>query len=292
MTINVETQNIGMTAIQNARELGGYPTSDGRTVKRGVLLRTAKPSAGNEADFKRLTEVYHLAKMIDLRSEQEINGSPELAVFTHTTEPDPDPVLDGVENIHLPILDLDAMMRSNAELLNDEESMKDLDIVKMLSISIKAGFINDELYFGFLDEEKGRNGYSRMFRELLSLGEGEAVLFHCTQGKDRTGVAAMLILSALGVDEDVIIRDYLLTNDFNSERIEKERMMLIATGKVPEDQIDTFLMAMDRVNEKTMTNVIAHLKERCGSVVDYIKNKLGVTDSELEALRDKFLTEG
>ena len=285
-------QSIGLVGIQNARELGGSPASDGRRVRRGVLLRSAKPSTGTPEDFRRLTEVYHLSKVIDLRSDQELNGSPELAPFTHTTEPDPDPVIGTAENIHIPILDLEAMMEQNAAAFEaDASGAAQMDIIKILEMSIKAGFISDELYFGFLDNNMGKEGYSRLFRELLNLEEGTSLLFHCTQGKDRTGVAAMLILSALCVPEDIIVSDYLLTNELNRERIIRERQMLEMSGKVPAGQLDTYLMAMDKVNEKTMTNVIAHIRERCGSVEGYIINELGITQSELNVLRGKYLTE-
>ncbi len=282
--------SIGLSGVQNARELGGYRSEDGRVVKGGVLLRTARLSTGTEEDLKRLKEVYHLAKIIDLRSDEEIYGSEEIALFTGSKDPDPDPEIEGAEYINLQILDLKKMMVNNTELMKEIEPP--LDFIQMLNITIKAGFINDELYFGFLDEEPGRSSYSRFMRELMSLEEGKAVLFHCTQGKDRTGVGAMLILSALDVPEKVIVEDYVLTNDYNSEKIAKERMMLEMSGKVPADQMETYLMAMDRVNEKTMTNVIAYLKKKYGSVKNYIISGLGISEQELKEFKDKFLAEG
>ena len=285
--------SIGLTGIQNARELGGYKTADGRTVKSGVLLRTAKLSAASEDDLRRLTEVYRLAKIFDLRSPEEIEGSPDIAPFQGTSGPDPDPVPGDAEYFNLPVLNMKKMLEQNYEIIEREgiSLSQKIDPIQMITVSINAGMIGDGLYYGFLDDEPGRQSYSRMFRELLSLEDGRSALFHCTQGKDRTGVAAMLILSALGVPEKTIIEDYLLTNVFNEKRIGQERMMLQRSGKVPPEMIDTYLMAMDRVNGDTMTSVFSHIKEKYGSVTDYLINELGVSEAELGQLKKKFLTE-
>ena len=287
MISNELKHSIGLTGIQNARELGGYVSADGRRVRGGVFLRTAKLSPGTEEDFKRLRETYRLAKIFDLRADEEINGSPELAVFSGSSKADPDPEIEGAEYFHLPVIDLKTVKQQAMQRMPEYSGGHDL--IQLLDMSIKAGFISDKLYFGFLDGELGRKSYSRLFREIITLKEGSSVLFHCTQGKDRTGVAAMLILSALDVPEETVVEDYMLTNEFNRERIAKERAMLEMSGRIPPEKIDTFLMAMDRVSETTMTNVIAHLKESYGSVKSYIVSRLGVSGEELEGLKDRFL---
>jgi len=129
-----------------------------------------------------------------------------------------------------------------------------------------------------------------MFKELLELPEGEALLFHCTQGKDRTGCAAMLILSALGVDEATTLYDYMLTNTFNAQRIEAERQMLEGMG-VEESEFDLYMTAMDQVDPQYMVNALEWMKDNYGSVLGYITGELGVTEAQIEQLRDKYLEE-
>ncbi len=279
-----EKQSIGLKSVGNARELGGYPTADGRVVKSGVLLRTAKLGDASDEDLEKLSGIFHVEKVIDLRSEEEINGAPELAMFSGSVKPDPDRLPAGAEYINLPILDMKKMLE-----MSTTYGML-MDYIEMLEMSLITGIIGGGQYVGFVEGEMGREGYSRLFRELCGLGEDRALLFHCTQGKDRTGVAAMLILSALGVSEEVIIRDYLLTNTYNAERIAAERMMLERSGKVPPELIDTYMTAMDMVSENTMETVIDHLKRNYGSVTGYVHTRLGVTNSELAELRNKFLT--
>ncbi len=274
--------SIGLTSVGNARELGGYKTMNGKAVKHGIFLRTAMLSRINEKDIAILKDSYRLEKMIDLRSDEEISGSESMALFTGTSAPEPDPEIEGVRYLHLPVLDMDYFMKGLEKIpLLD-------DMVQMLAMTIDSGLIGDDLYFNFLDNEPGKSSFRTLFKEILSLEDGRSVLFHCTQGKDRTGVAAMLILTALGVSEEVITQDYLLTNKYNKHRIDAERKMLEASDKVPPEKIDTFLMAMDRVNEFTMTNVISHIKASHGSMLAYINRELGITDEEIKTLRERF----
>ena len=289
MVVDANKQSIGLSSVGNARELGGYAADDGRSVRRGVLLRTAKLSSATDEDIRRLKEVYHLAKIVDLRSAEEIDGSPEIAMFTGTPQQENDPPIEGAEYIHLPVLDMQKQMEDTVEWAKANGLYPITDMFKMLTVTVESGYIGDKLYIGFLEDECGKRCYSRFFRELLSLEADRAILFHCTQGKDRTGVAAMLILSALGVSEDIITQDYMLTNIFNCERIEKERRMLEMSGRLPPDKIDDFLMVMDKVKACAMTGVISHLKEKYGSVTNYIISELGVSEKEIELLKDRFL---
>ncbi|MBR6337886.1 MAG: tyrosine-protein phosphatase [Ruminococcus sp.] len=274
--------SIGLKGVANARELGGYKTIDGREVVSGVLLRTGKLSQATAEDLKKLTNEYKVAAVIDLRSAEEINGSPEVAVFTGTADPDPDPQLDGVRRLNLPVLDMQ-------RLIKPISAVRESSDLSALEAVAKADVLGDTLYYTFVDDEPGRGSYAKLFRELLSLEEGRALLVHCSQGKDRTGVAAMLILTALGVSEQTVLDDYLLTNTYNSERIAAKRAELERAGLLSADNVAAMLSATDSVNISYMTSLIAHINERCGSVMGYITGELGITADEIAKLREKFL---
>lgn len=274
--ISIESQTIGLTGVGNARQLGGYVGADGRKVKDGVLLRSAALGSATDEDVKKLTEVYHLAEVIDLRTTNEIEAAPDLDI-------------DGVKNVNLRILDEAALMKAVES--QDPEVMALMQSEKMedkLEAAIKIGLVGDQMYITFLSHDAGKQGYAQMFKDLLALPEGQSLLFHCTQGKDRTGCAALLILSALGVDEDTIMADYLLTNEFNAELIAQERQDMLDSG-VAEDQLDHYMIARDQVFPQTMANGLAWLKENYGSTMGYIKQELGITDEEIAELQAKFL---
>ncbi len=267
------TQSIALEGVGNARELGGYSAMDGKSVKHGVLLRTAELAGATSSDILRLQNVYHLAVVADLRMSNEVAAKP-------------DPVILGAKNVHLKIMDEAAIMKGLAS--QDLEAFMNGDKLSLLVLAVKRGVVGEHMYIDFLSGQQGKKGYSAMFRELLETPEGRAFLFHCTQGKDRTGCAAMLILAALGVDENTILADFALTNQFNAELIKSQRALLTERGYSGEE-LDNLMKAMDEVDTQYMVNAINWLKQNYGSVTGYISQELGVTTDELEALKAKFL---
>ena len=263
-------QSINLESVGNARELGGYPTLYGKRVKRGVFLRTAELAKISSRDIARLTEIYHLAVIADLRMSSEVADLP-------------DPVIGGVKYVNLRVINEE----SHKELFDQQAAVKD-DTIKSLMIIVDSGFMTDKLYIEFLAEESGKHAYREFFREILALPPGRSILFHCSQGKDRTGCAAMLILSALGVSEDIIMNDYVLTNTFNAEAIASQRKMLLSRG-MTESEVAKYMPVLDEVNPQFMANVLSWLRENYGSPVGYIIDALGLTEKDIETLRTKFL---
>lgn len=265
-----KNQSINLQSIGNARELGGYAADNGRKVKRGVLLRTASLNKISSDDIARLTKIYNLSVIADLRMSFEAAAKP-------------DPIIEGVKYVNLRVIDEELYMRKLEKILSGEK-----DPFEILKITVNSGMISDNIYIDFLSGNFGKKAYSEFFKELLNLPEGRSLLFHCTQGKDRTGCAAMLILSALGVSEDIILEDYMLTNIFNAGLIENDRKMLLSRG-IKEDELKKYMFVLNSVNMEMMTNALSWLKENYGSPVGYIINELGINENEIEKLKSKFL---
>ena len=275
--VSENSQSLSLTGVGNARELGGYAAEDGKTVKRGVLLRTAKLANATEEDMERLLSVYHLAVDVDFRGDNEVERAP-------------DPQMEGVEYLNIHILDESTgpSEELEAEIAALEEQGVEIDKITELRLFQKYGGFTDQMYVDFLSSDVGKAGYSQFFQALLTLPEDRALLFHCSQGKDRTGCGAMLILYALGLDEETIMQDFLLTNEYNAALIAEEREYLIENG-VGEDELETFMKSMDQVFPEFMENAIQWMTETYGSPLGYIIDALGVTEAEIQALRDKFL---
>ena len=275
--VSVKSQSIGMESLGNARELGGYESADGRKVRRGVILRSAKPCLASENDIRRLTDVYHLATIVDFRMTSERMAEPS-------------PEIPGVKNVWLRVIDeklLEELQRLVAETKGDQALPK--TPLERIQFAIKSGVVSDRMYIDFVSSEQGKESYRAFFKELLALPEGKSLLFHCTQGKDRTGVAAMLVLSALDVDTDTILRDYELTNAFNAPLIEKEKAMLAQMGVTDADEVNKYLSVMDQVNPKYLQTVLDYLTDEYGSVKGYISEALGISDEEISLLKDTYL---
>ena len=243
------SQSLSLTGVGNARELGGYTAADGRTVKRGVLLRTARLSDATEEDVERLLSVYHLAVDVDFRGDGEVEKAP-------------DPEMEGVEYLNIHILDDSAGFAEemDAEMAALEEQGVEMDKIAMTRLTMKYGIFTDQMYVDFISSDVGKAGYRQFFQALLTLPEDQALLFHCSQGKDRTGCGAMLILFALGADEETVMADFLLTNEYNAALIAEERKYLIENG-IGEDELDTFMKTMDQVYPEFMANAIQWMND-------------------------------
>lgn len=264
-------QSIPLSSLQNARELGGYCTVDGRKIKNGVLLRTAKLYGISDEDIRILKDSYRLQHIIDFRMPMEMINSD-------------DPAIDGAEYHHLDVIDMSAFISEDAP----EVDINSLDLIGVTELTIQSGMLEEKMYIGFLMSDYGKKAFSEFFRILLNADSDKAVLWHCTGGKDRTGLAAMLLLSALGVDEKVIIEDYLLTNVYNAERIEESKRYLKSKG-CDDDFVHKALLVYDGVDESFILNAIAFLKMEYGSVVGYIHKGLNISKEEIDSLKEKYL---
>lgn len=264
-------QSIPLTGVRNPRELGGYPTADGKKIRKGVLLRTASLNGISDEDRRILTDVYRLAHIIDYRMPMEMKHAE-------------DPAISGAVYHHLNVID-PAMMEG---MDVDGFDFNHIDIKELLTYAEQAGMLNENMYILFLSAETGRSAYEEFFRILLDADPDRAVLWHCTSGKDRTGIAAMLLLSALGADEELIIDDYLLTNVYNAQRIKETGRYMKAKG-YDDAVIAKAILAFDAVDERYMRNAIAFLKKEYGSVIRFIRDGLHISQDEIDSLKEKYL---
>lgn len=262
-----------LRSVGNARELGGY-AAGGKTVKHGLLLRTASLAALSPEDVERLENIYYVAAVVDLRMGPERDAAP-------------DPVIPGAENRFLPVLEAADYPGYDPALMkqfNDPNA----DRLALLKTSYEMGMLSDRLYVDFLFSERGRGAYRALFDCLLVLPEGRACLWHCTDGKDRTGVASMLVLTALGASRETVMKDYLLTNGYNAQKLAAARSALERTALSPELR-ELALFGAGAVFERFMANALDAMDERCGSAEGYLTRELGIGEAERGELRRKYL---
>ncbi len=266
--------SIGLKEVSNARELGGYQTQDGRTVKFGKLLRTGKLKDASKEDQERLVNVYHLSKVIDFRSSAE-------------RLKDPDPKLDGVSAYQYSALgtgipDLD---------LSSEEGRNDLiQFAKSIAGKDKDGTLVDAYYKNMYRQlymtEDGVNAYRNFFQQLLS-ANGKTVLWHCSAGKDRAGNASMLLLTVLGVGKETIIQDFLNTNYYNKEDIDEAYNLVYKVthnAKTAEDIASNY-----GVKREWIETSYAVINKQYGSMDNFIHNGLKLSDQDIAKLQAAYL---
>lgn len=270
--VSLSDQLIDVADIENARQLGGYVTADGRKVKDGLLLRTGGIAKISDETAQKLSKDYNVKYVIDLRMDFERKSAP-------------DKEIEGAQNIGISVYNTDMTDPDVVELMKKIQAAAGDDILQGIYCS-EAGTYKTQ-YSKILMSEQGRKGFAQFFDILLeNNGEG-AVLWHCTYGKDRTGVGAALILYALGVDEDTIMQDFLLTNEANKDKINSIKAELMQRGC--EESVVKDALSMGGVDGDYFKAAFDEVKEKYGSVKAYINNQLGVSDEEIEQLKNMYL---
>lgn len=237
---------------QNFRDMGGYRTRAGRTVRWGVLYRSGSMHFLTPADFD------YLAK----------RGIRTVCDFRATNERSNEPV---------------AWPAGKApRVLADDYTMDTSAIAPKpghVPTAAEARATMTATYPALLKQFNGQ--YRRMFGELLA---GRAPLaFNCTAGKDRTGVAAALILTALDVPRETVIQDYLLTNKYFDPRkvVQSDDQASQAWRKLPMDVLKAYMAADPDYIDAVFKVMDAHR----GGVSGYLRDELGLGTAELAKLR-------
>lgn len=239
----------------NFRDLGGYRTMDGRMVRWGLLYRSGQMHDLTLADYAYLQRL-GIRTVCDLRDRRERAAQPTRWPAGHA----PRILSDDYD------LDMRGMM-----LPGDPGSWTREQVVERMAAT----------YPQLL--EQFRDQYRRMFAQLLA---GQAPLaFHCTAGKDRTGVGAALLLSALGVPRATVIDDYLLSNRYTTMPTGTPtgfwaKLSPAAAG------------AFAGVDRRYIDAVFADIDRRPGGMARYLKEAMGLDRAAIARLRHLYLTRG
>ncbi|SDX92464.1 tyrosine-protein phosphatase [Eubacterium barkeri] len=260
---------LGLTSVDNARDLGGYCTTHGQTVKYKKLLRMGKLSAISQEDIQRL-RAEDVTLVLDLRTTQEITDFPDIHI-------------PGAQYLSLKILDENAKDESR---LMSSQYVNAIDSVQGLVDLIASGRLTDNLYTGILSSTYMQTQYRTFFKQILANADHSTV-FHCTGGKDRTGIAAVLLLTALGVDQETCLADFALTNLFYQEKIEA---VLAQTKHLTEEpKILAGAAALIGVDPIYMEKLFNESKSQYGSMMNFLVQGIGLTHDDFISLRKNFL---
>ncbi len=195
----------------NFRDMGGYHTEDGRRIKTGLVFRSDSLHKLSDGDLKKLMEM-NIRTVVDFRSHSE-------------REVQPDRLPNGVK---LEVLSPDGETAALASASHKADEEKIASLAVWEKTAQGHGFLINNLNAmegqmrSFVTSENSVRAYSSFLRLLMKI-DSIPLVFHCRGGKDRTGWAAALFLSILKVPREEIIRDYLKTACYNSER-NKKRM--------------------------------------------------------------------
>ena len=244
-------KTIKLESIRNIRDLGETKTSDGNTIQRNRLIRSANLAKASEEDIAFLKEEFGLKAVVDLRTFQEVEEKPDQVY--------------GLDYYHIPII----------ETFEDgitHENKKAKKFPRM-----------EDTYAMIVTKKEYISGLSKALKQIMNCVENDqTVLWHCSEGKDRCGLVSALLLEMLGVDRKTIVKDYLETNKTNLDRAKA------IYEKVREEAGEEIAITIYRAfiaDEEYLKAAYDNMGE------DFFEKKLKIDDAAIESFRKKMLKE-
>jgi protein-tyrosine phosphatase len=261
-------RHIALQGQPNFRDLGGYATADGRTVRWGQVYRSGELPRLTDADVEQLASL-DIQTVVDFLTEAERAAR------------GPDRLPAGVHKLDLPMeagnLGMLAGVVSEARQTGD--------------FSQVPAELNPDIHRLLVVE--GREYYATLLRELAD-PDRRPLVFHCSHGIHRTGTAAAILLSALGVPWETVREDYLLSNDYRRDEIERRvdelRQLYASNNDMPVEQVDStnieaFYILQGSYIDAALQQAIAEY----GSMDAYIRDGLGISNAEVLQLQQELL---
>lgn len=247
---------IKLSGAVNVRDLGGYRTQSGLKIKPNLLIRSAKLNTLTRHDQQILVNQHHLGIDVDLRTPAEMKSAPDVKI-------------SGVKYIADSVVSNKESQANNKIFVkNGEQAMIDY-------------------YNYFVDSAQGRAAYKKLFNALLTAPKNKAVLWHCSAGKDRAGFGTALVLTALGVDKKTIYKDFLLSNKYRKQTNDAALAALKKKGASKTELKNNYYGLI--VEKQYLDQAYKDAAKHYGSMSGFLHKGLGLTSSDINRLRTKYL---
>lgn len=256
-----------LPGVVNVRDLGGIEVPSG-TVRKGLLLRGGALDGASDEALSILSDRYHISKVFDFRTTIERRIAPDREV-------------PGAQNIWLPAYDENSQSFLKRTL--PQHAYRNLG--PWLIEHACEPFVQDvakHIYLDMVENEFTQIQYAGFLQNIIMTGGG-AVYWHCSQGKDRTGLGAAFLLSALGADRATVMHDYTLSSVFYAEEL--SRYLPLVDTEAERTVLRTFIS----VNPAAFEAALDLIDERYGSMDAFLKGPLCLDSADLDILKERYL---
>lgn len=243
----------------NFRDLGGYKNKRGQQIRWRKLFRSGHLAELSDSDIDALADL-NITEVHDFRRKEEQERTPSRSVHANT------------------INDYEMFIGSMSKFWDHLQSGQ-----------LNADTAHDLVVGSYKRCHKDvAPAYRRMFKSLIANGHNSS-LFHCAAGKDRTGIAAALILGALDIDQTTIVDDYLLT----LKHFDSDKLLNIVEGHLRQANIKhwqrDWLIPYVSVREDNIRGFLYGIKQDYGEIQDYLLGELKLEQNELDEFQSIYL---
>ena len=255
-----DAHRLDLQGAYNFRDVGGYPTTDGKKVKRGLIFRSEALAQLTDRDYEQLAEL-KIKVLCDFRGDDEKQRAPtkwrgsEVEMF-------PQPIAAGGNT--------NSIMGKVIQGAPPEE-------IKAVMAGLYGQFVTANV-----------PAYQKLMRRIVD--GGVPVLYHCTAGKDRTGVFTALLLTTLGASRATVMEDYLLTNQYvlTDKAVATMTANLKNYGITKAPPMES-LKPLLGVEPEYLEAVFATIDKEFGNFDEFRRKALGLTDADVKKLRSMLL---
>ena len=256
-------RRLPIRSVSNFRDLGGYRTKDGRMVRWQTLFRSGHLGKLRGRDIEQF-KALGLVTVVDFRAGEE-----------KERHPDRIPTGSNIRRVEFPILD-----EGNSEMMKEvrrrfEENNFD---------GVDTAALMGETYRQFATTFEPQ--YAQFAQELVN-ADGKPILWHCTAGKDRAGFASALTLRLLGVDLETIVADYMLSGKYSPTVTKDTILARLLRGAKAANMLKT----MFGVREEWIRSTFTTIDEHWGDFDTYTQQALGLSNENIQRLREAYLKE-
>ena len=252
--------NLKIKGSKNIRDLSTI-NSNNVKIKDNMIYRGSALDLLTKKDVKILKEKYKISTIIDLRTEMEIMKRPDV-------------IISDVENIHMPMF--------NKKIPGiTHEGRKELETEINVDMS--------KMYREIITKDEYLKKVSEIIKKIINLKDEEyPVIFHCTEGKDRTGIITVILYLILGVEKEKIIEDYLYTNKVNKKKANFFYFIsrwIKGNNKKKAEIIKNMYLA----KEEYIEEIFYVIEEEYKGIDSFLKKGLKITGKEIEKFKKKIV---
>ena len=254
----MKIKNIELETKQNIRDFSYIINKNNQTIKAYSIIRSNNINNFSRKDLELLKEKYNIKTILDLRNKKEVENNPS--------------IINKIKYYNIPLFE---KKRKKKRIDSNNQNISRVPNIY-------------ETYMEMIESKEAKKQLKKILKVIMN-PKNSNVLFHCTYGKDRTGVISLLILSMLDVDIKDIKEDYLYSNKY-MEVISKKKYKEYLE-KTRDDEYSKQMREVFLAKEDYLDYIIDYMNKRQGSILNYIIKEIGIKEKAINKFKDYYLKE-